>query len=89
VDIDGVLAFTNKNDYINSKPNTEEIAKLNLLYDKGHTINIWTARGSTSGIDWREVTAQQLKDWGVKYHKLIMGKPSYDVFIDDKTRRHV
>jgi len=22
--------------------------------------------------------------WGVKYHKLIFGKPSYDILIDDK-----
>ena len=26
----------------------------------------------------------QLKKWKVKFHKLIMGKPSYDLFIDDK-----
>jgi hypothetical protein len=26
----------------------------------------------------------QLKKWGLKYHKLIMGKPSYDIFVDDK-----
>ena len=31
-----------------------------------------------------ELTVQQLKDWNVKYHELIMGKPSYDVIIDDK-----
>ena len=29
-------------------------------------------------------TKNQLKKWGVKYHKLIFGKPSYDLFIDDK-----
>lgn len=89
IDVDNTIAFTKLNDYKNAQPNLEAIAKCNFLYNSGHTINIWTARGSTSGIDWREVTAQQLKDWGVKYHKLIMGKPSYDVFIDDKTRRHV
>ena len=31
-----------------------------------------------------ELTVQQLKDWNVKYHELIMGKPSYDIIIDDK-----
>ena len=29
-------------------------------------------------------TKNQLKKWNLKYHKLIMGKPSYDIFIDDK-----
>jgi len=87
IDVDGVLAFTNQNDYKNSRPNLEEIAKLNLLYENGHTIKIWTSRGNTSGVNWRDLTAQQLKDWGVKYHELIMGKPSYDVLVCDKSRR--
>ena len=30
------------------------------------------------------MTFRQLKKWGVKFHKLLMGKPSYDVIIDDK-----
>ena len=29
-------------------------------------------------------TRGQLKKWGLKYHKLIMGKPSYDILFDDK-----
>ena len=29
-------------------------------------------------------TKQQLIDWGLKFHKLKFGKPSYDVFVDDK-----
>jgi intein-encoded DNA endonuclease-like protein len=29
-------------------------------------------------------TKDQLEKWGVKYHKLIMGKPSGDIYIDDK-----
>ena len=27
---------------------------------------------------------QELKEWGCKYHELIMGKPHADLFIDDK-----
>ena len=30
------------------------------------------------------LTYSQLSDWGVKFHKLIMGKPSFDLLIDDK-----
>ena len=29
-------------------------------------------------------TKQQLEKWGVKYHKLFLGKPSGDIYIDDK-----
>jgi hypothetical protein len=29
-------------------------------------------------------TKKQLKKWGLKYNKLIFGKPSYDLFVDDK-----
>ena len=29
-------------------------------------------------------TFNQLNKWKLKFHKLIMGKPSYDLFIDDK-----
>ena len=31
-----------------------------------------------------KITLKQLKKWDVKYHKLIFGKPSFDLFIDDK-----
>ena len=60
------------------------IEQVNALYDEGHTINLFTARGTTTGIDWREVTAAQMKDWKVKFHELIMGKPHADVYVDDK-----
>tara|TARA_B100000925_G_scaffold19428_1_gene13317 strand:- start:83 stop:310 length:228 start_codon:yes stop_codon:yes gene_type:complete len=31
-----------------------------------------------------DLTEKQLKDWGCKYHTLILGKPHADFFIDDK-----
>ena len=30
-------------------------------------------------------TFNQLKKWKVKFHELRFGKPSYDVFVDDKS----
>ena len=27
---------------------------------------------------------KQLKKWKLNYHQFIMGKPSYDLFVDDK-----
>ena len=34
--------------------------------------------------NWKALTLSQLKDWGVKYNQLFMGKPAGDVYIDDK-----
>jgi predicted phosphatase len=31
-----------------------------------------------------KMTMKQLKKWNVKHHKLIFGKPSSDLYIDDK-----
>ena len=47
-------------------------------------IGRWTARGTTTGVDWRAITEDQFTRWGVKYHDLKFGKPYYDLFIDDK-----
>jgi hypothetical protein len=62
----------------------ERIAKINKLYDEGNTIIYWTARGTGTGINWRNVTEKQFKKWNVKYHELKFQKPIYDLFIDDK-----
>ena len=84
VDIDNTICKTNGNDYHNSIPLIERITKINNLYEAGHTIIYWTARGGKTGIDWSELTSQQLDNWGCKYHTLLMKKPSYDIWIDDK-----
>ena len=85
IDIDETIANTpGDRNYNMSEPIMENIEKANKLYNEGHTIVYWTARGSGSGIDWEEVTAAQFKRWGVKYHDLKFGKPIYDLFVDDK-----
>ena len=84
VDIDNTICESINSDYPNSIPYTDRIQKINELYDNGHTIIYWTARGGNSGIDWTELTTQQLQDWKCKHHELRMRKPSYDVWIDDK-----
>ena len=85
VDLDNTLCITIDSDYINSKPIEERIRYINKLKDEGNIITIWTARGSTTGIDHRELTEKQLNEWGVKYDNLLMGKPNYDIYIDDKS----
>ena len=85
IDLDNTLCYTQSNDYKNSKPNVERINHLRDLKDSGHHITIWTARGSSSGMDHSELTKNQLAEWNVPYDELVLGKPSYDCCIDDKS----
>jgi hypothetical protein len=91
-DIDGVICITKNNNYENSKPNKKIISLINKLYDNNFYIKLFTARymgrnqencfkAKKQGL---ELTKNQLNYWKVKYHQLIMCKPSYDLFIDDK-----
>ena len=81
VDIDDTICSGNyEGDYSNAEPIYENIDKINKLYDDGHEIKYWTARGSGTGIDWYAVTEKQLSDWKCKYHQLSVGeKPVYDL----------
>ena len=91
IDIDGTICHERympdgiKKDYENHVPIPERIAKVNALYDAGHTIKYMTARGITSGVDYEPLTHRQLMAWGAKYHELSVGKKEhYDIWIDDK-----
>ena len=85
VDIDETICNSPEDrDYSKAVPIKNNIEKINELYYNGDTIIYWTARGSGSGIDWREITEKQLDRWGAQYHELKLGKPIYDLFIDDK-----
>ena len=85
VDIDETICNSPEDrDYSQSIPIQKNIKKINSMYDNGDTIVYWTARGTGSGICWRDVTESQFEKWGVKYHELHFGKPIYDLFIDDK-----
>ena len=85
VDIDGTICSGTSGSYEDAKPRPKQIKKINSLYKKGNKIIYYTARGSTTKIDWRELTMNQLKDWGCLYHELRLGKPEYDIWIDDKS----
>ena len=83
-DIDGTICTDTQGDYTSALPYAERIIHINDLFANGNTIKLFTARGSTTGIDWRHITERQLSDWGVNYHELILGKPFADVFVDDR-----
>jgi hypothetical protein len=88
-DLDGTLCTNTEGFYEKARPFTERIQKVNQLFDEGHHIIVDTARGATTGIDWLELTTQQLNEWGVKHHELRVGKKiNYDIIIDDKAVNH-
>ena len=85
VDIDETICdYKGERKYELASPILDNISKINELFDEGNTIVYWTARGSVTGIDWTDLTKKQLIEWGAKHHKLMLGKPHYDVFICDK-----
>lgn len=87
VDIDGTICTISK-PYGDAKPILHHIDKINKLYDEGHTIIYYTARGRASKVDYTELTQKQLDEWGCKFTQLIMNqKPDYDLYICDKSIR--
>jgi len=97
VDIDQTICTNKNGDYENSVPKRERIAKINKLYDDNNTIIYFTARGmgtfngnQAMAIQrFYALTEKQLKEWGVKYDQLILGKPAGDFYIDDKGMKDV
>jgi uncharacterized HAD superfamily protein len=91
-DIDGVICTTKSNDYKNSRPIYKSIKKINELYFSGNIILIFTSRFMGRSNDnsvlakkrGYQFTFKQLKKWKLNFHKLIFGKPSFDIIIDDK-----
>ena len=90
IDIDGTIcnevfnADGTKN-YALHEPMMDRIEKVNALYNAGHTIKYMTARGAVSGVDYYNLTRNQLINWGAKHHELSVGeKEHYDIWIDDK-----
>ena len=85
VDIDETICYyEGDSNYSLALPYIERISKINDLYDNGNTIIYWTARGTITQDNWFVITYNQLNNWKCKFHELRMGKPSYDLFIDDK-----
>lgn len=93
-DLDGTLCLTVDGDYANSQPRYDRIAIVNSLADAGNSITIYTARGMgrfnnnqiLAKKAFEEMTVKQLHDWGLKYNSLFFGKPSGDIYIDDKAK---
>ena len=69
------------------------IDKINNLKLNGHKVKVFTSRymgrnnekSKTVKKKYFNTTKKQLIKWGLKFDELIMGKPSYDFHIDDKS----
>lgn len=86
IDIDGTVIdsiLLDNGDYIIMRHNQKVVDKINELYDNDNVIILHTGRHW----DKLEITLEQLKDSGVKYHTLVMGKPTGDYYVDDKALR--
>jgi hypothetical protein len=79
VDIDNTLIKSEYigGEYIKPEPIIDEITKLNDLYRQGWIIILWSGR---SWIHY-EITVSQSKNFGIKYHTLLLGKP-IGIYID-------
>ena len=92
-DLDNTVCITRGRQYSRSRPIKEAVILINKLYLEGHYIKIFTARYMGRYNDnikkvykkGYQFTYKQLIRWGLKFHKLYMGKPSYDFLVDDKS----
>ena len=91
-DIDGVICNNTWGDYDKAIPYPEAIKKINTLYEKDNYIMLYTSRYFTKLNGDRELIYkkyyskiyQQLLSWDLKFHELILCKPEFDIYIDDK-----
>ena len=91
-DIDGTICTSTDSEYEKALPIASRIARVNEIYDSGHTVIFQTARGmgrsdNSAAYAYKafyELTKEQLSDCGVKYYDLFLGKPAGDFYIDDK-----
>jgi len=86
IDIDDTILFTTIKEngkYDLLSWNKKMVDKINKLYYCGHTVVLWTGR------HWDKLmlTKKQLLKIGVRYHTLVMAKPTADIYIDDKAMR--
>lgn len=90
---DTITEFCKLRDYANFKADKEMVSAINALYDAGHHITLYTARGMKSvgpgriAVDILPGLLQNLANIGLKYHELLTHKPVYDWIIDDKAMR--
>jgi capsule biosynthesis phosphatase len=96
IDLDGTLTTDGEGrNYYEADPNLEMIDKVNSLWLSGDWhVTIFTARGMQEfrgdvkriEAKYRIPTESWLSRYKVCYDKLLFGKPSADMYVDDKNR---
>ncbi len=75
IDIDGCVCEHIDNEELQkmatAKPIQDSIKKINQWYGEGHFICFFTAREEKH----KKITENWLKKHGIKYHKIVFGKP--------------
>ena len=93
IDIDNTICKTKNSNYSKSIPKKNIIKLINKLKKNGHYIKIYTARymgrynqniNKVKSLYYKK-TYNQLISWNIKFDELILGKPSCDIMIDDKS----
>lgn len=64
-------------------PHKDRIEKLNKLLDSGDEIHIWIE----DNIAFLHEVVASLKSWGCRFMYVKLGKPEYDMIIDDKSTK--
>ena len=83
-DLNGTLCTNANGAYADAEPSPDRIAAVNALLRSGHYVRIFTARGSTTGVDWRELTEHQRSKLGLQHNEFVLGKPYADLYVDDR-----
>ena len=92
-DLDNTICTTVKNYYSKSKPKKKIINLINNINPQKYEVIIFTSRfmgRSNENVKKAKslgyiLTKNQLASWGLRYDKLLLGKPSYDKIVDDKS----
>lgn len=59
----------------------ERIKRLNEYYENGSQIHVWIEDTSL----FLHTVVQELDEWGCKFNYVKLGKPVYDILIDDNS----
>lgn len=94
-DFDGVICVFGSKDYKKAVPYEISIANINRSYLEGWYIVIFTARYMSrckGNVEWARSMGQKeaetwLRKFGVNFNEMILGKPSGDIYVDDRACR--
>lgn len=94
-DFDGVICVFGAKDYSQAAPYENAIRHINACYAAGWYVTICTARymmrcnGNISEVNrlGYDVSFRWLRKFGVNFHELVLGKPSADIYVDDRACR--